>query len=83
MKYIWLGIKDYCKDVWHDWLLDRLQASYPNATIYFYDHGYDANFETCHWKEGNLWHYIQQRKAAKLLKEIKTLQEELKQKGNK
>ena len=64
MKYVLLGIKDYIKDCWHDWLLDRLQATYPNATIYFYDHGYDADFETRHWKEGNLWHYIQQRRIA-------------------
>ena len=64
MKYIWLGFRDYIRDCWHDWLLDRLQATYPNATIYFYDHGYDADIETRHWKEGNLWHYIRQRKIA-------------------
>ena len=65
MTYIWLGIKDYCEDVWHDWLLYRLQAVYPNATIYFYDHGYDADIETSLSKEGNLWHYIHQRKLSR------------------
>lgn len=55
MSYILLGIKDYCKDVWHDWLLDRLRATYPN----------DADFDVRHWKEGNLRHYIHQRRIAK------------------
>lgn len=55
MKYFWLGIKDYCEDCWHDWLLDRLRATYPN----------DADFDVRHWKEGNLRHYIHQRRIAK------------------
>lgn len=83
MKYIWLGIKDYCKDVWHDcWFL------FWNGLDSFVSHRLHHTYcwqknEGCFTKEGNLQHYIQQRKAAKLLKEIKTLQEELKQKGNK
>lgn len=52
MKYIWLGIKDYCKDCWHDWLMYRLIKTYPAESIQ----------EEWLWKEGNLWYYIQQRK---------------------
>lgn len=54
MKYIWLGIKDYCKDVWHDWLLTRFVNTYDNGKIE----------EDWIWKEGNLWYYIRQRKLA-------------------
>jgi len=54
MKYIWLGIKDYCKDCWHDWLLTRLVNTYDNEKIE----------EDWTWKEGSLWHYINQRKVA-------------------
>lgn len=53
MKYIFLGIKDYCKDCWHDWLIHRLVNLY-NEKIK----------EGWLWKEGSLWHYIQQRKIA-------------------
>ena len=66
--YVINGIRDYIKDCWHDWLLNRLQDIYPNATIYFYDHGYDADFETRHWKEGSVWYYIRQRRIAKRMK---------------
>lgn len=62
MKYIFQGIKDWIKDCWHDWLLNRLQAAHPNATIYLYDHEYEADIIVYHWKEGNLWHYIQNRR---------------------
>lgn len=55
MNNIWLGIKDYIKDCWHDWLLARLVNTYDNEHIE----------EDWIWKEGNLWHYIQQRKIAK------------------
>ena len=79
MKYIWLGIKDYCRDCWHDWLSKRLHKS-QGERLYTYDHKEDEICWVFPWKEGNLWHYIQQRKAAKLLEEIKTLQKELKRK---
>ena len=52
MKYIFMGIKDYCKDCWHDWLLVRFVNTYDNEKIE----------EDWTWKEGNLWHYIKQRK---------------------
>lgn len=71
MQEVLLSVKDYLTDCWHDWLLSRLQATYPNATIYIYDHGYDADFIICHWKEGNLWHYIRQRRIAKKTKALK------------
>lgn len=83
MKYIWLGIKDYCKDCWHDfwfWFWNGLDSFVSRRLHHTYC--WQKN-DGCFTKEGNLRHYIQQRKAAKLLKEIKTLQKELKQKGNK
>lgn len=52
MKCLWFGIKDYCKDCWHDWVLTRLVNTYENEKIE----------EGWLWKEGNLWHYIRQRK---------------------
>lgn len=72
MKYIWLGIKDYCKDCWHDWLVARLKKF--GCVIYDYmpaKHtelvsGYLEPVMT--WKEGNLWHYIRQRKIANKVK---------------
>ena len=70
MRNILNGIRDYIKDCWHDWLLDRLQAAYPNATIYIYDHEYDADITIYHCKEGNLWHYIRQRQIAKRMKHV-------------
>lgn len=80
MKYIWLGIKDYCRDCWHDFWFKFWNALWTftqrrTCKCYVW-----RNSEGLLVKEGNLWHYIQQRKATKLLKEIKTLQKELKQK---
>jgi hypothetical protein len=63
MKYIWLGIKDYCRDCWHDWLLTRLVNTYDNEKI---EEGWF--WKVCRvfpWKEGSVWHYIRQRKIAK------------------
>jgi len=64
MKYIWFGLKDYCKDVWHDWLSNRLHKS-QGERLYTYDHKEDEICWVFPWKEGNLWHYIHQRKIAK------------------
>lgn len=83
MSYILLGIKDYCKDWWHDcWFLFWNGLDNFVSRRLHHTYCWQKN-EGCFTKEGNLRHYIQQRKAAKLLKEIKTLQEELKQKRNK
>lgn len=64
MKYIWLGIKDYCKDCWHDWLKRRVAKIGSKV----YDCGMCENeqiwFVSVDWKEGNLRHYISQRKVA-------------------
>lgn len=54
MKYITLGIKDWCKDMWHDWLLIRLVSTFANKNLE----------EGWLWKEGSVWHYIRQRKIA-------------------
>lgn len=68
MWYILLGIKDYCKDCWHDWLLKRVLA-YGGRV---YDKCYNLGSKNkpywglaCLWKEGTVWHYIKQRRIAK------------------
>ncbi len=53
MKYIWLGIKDYCKDIYHDWVLKQYWKFYKTD-----------DYPTS-WKEGSVFHYINQRKLAK------------------
>lgn len=67
MKDIFLGVKDYCKDCWHDWLRNRVVA-YGGKV---YDRCYNLGDEnkpywalSCSWKEGSVWHYIRQRKMA-------------------
>ena len=69
MKYILQGIKDYCKDCWHDWLFKNLRKFYKKMPITFYDRKTGISLDIGKWKEGNLWHYIQQRKIAKKRKE--------------
>lgn len=69
MKYIWLGIKDYCKDCWHDFLLRNLQKYYEGRPIKFISIATDRLLDMGLWKEGNLWHYIKQRRLAKRSKD--------------
>lgn len=69
MKYIWLGIKDYCKDVLHDWLANRMQKI-QHDRIYTYDDKEDIICWVYPWKEGSLWYYIKQRKLAKEMKNV-------------
>ena len=64
MKYIWFGIKDYCKDVWHDFLFRNLQKHYKGRTITFTSIETGRLLNMTSWKEGNLWHYISQRRYA-------------------
>jgi hypothetical protein len=65
MKYIWLGIKDYFKDCWHDFLFRNLCKFYKKCVIFFISDGTGVRNDLSFWKEGNLWHYIQQRRIAK------------------
>lgn len=65
MKCLWLGIKDYTKDCWHDFwfrfwnaLWDFTQRRTCKSYVW-------RNNDGATVKEGNLWHYIQQRKIAK------------------
>ncbi len=65
MKYIFLGIKDYCKDVWHDFWFKFWNALWTftqrrTCKCYVW-----RNSEGLLVKEGSVWHYIQQRKIAK------------------
>lgn len=65
MKYIWLGIKDYLRDIRHDRMVAYIEDNYYQFVCE--DIG-DEKFEFVrapYWKEGNLWHYIQQRKIAR------------------
>ena len=71
MKYIFLGIKDYCKDCWHDFLLEHLFRFYKRCPIKFISNQTGALLDMTFWKEGNLWHYIKQRKIANKLKKDK------------
>lgn len=66
MRYIILGINDYIRDCWHDWLINRVnayggkvmdKATYSNNTRKW--------IEAFKWKEGNIFHYIKQRKYNK------------------
>ena len=69
MKETFLGIKDYCKDCWHDfwyWFWDSLWEWTNKRCTRCYV--WDKN-DGCYTKEGNLRHYIQQRKIAKKVKE--------------
>lgn len=67
MKYIWLGIKDWVKDCWHDWLWLRLEKLYtdPDWIITYYKPCEEKFCETVSWKEGSVWFYIKQRRIAK------------------
>ena len=56
MKYIWFGIKDYCKDIWHDWLVWRYRNSFTKDS--------EKQGPPILWKEGNIFHYIRQRKMS-------------------
>ena len=80
MAYILQGIGDYIKDWWHDlwfWFWDKIDNFVTRRLHHTYCWRHN---EALYTKEGNLWHYIQQRKAAKLLKEIKLLKKELNKK---
>lgn len=70
MKEVCLGIKDYCKDVWHDWLRRRVMAYGGKVMDCVRDIKNNNKWwtESDSWKEGNLWHYIQQRKIAKRMR---------------
>lgn len=70
MKCIWLGIKDYCKDCWHDWLFFHLKKLYknPDCVLTYYNLYTDKFNGTVSWKEGSVWHYIKQRKLGKKTK---------------
>ena len=67
MGFIWLGIKDYCKDCWHDWLIRRLfKLFYSNKPHALPDL----------WKKGSVWHYIQYHRLKKKVEQIKQLRKE-------
>lgn len=61
---IW-GICDYLSDCWHDY---KIRYEYKHTK------GNRRKWEivtTLLWKEGNLWHYIRQRRIAKRVKKIR------------
>lgn len=74
MKYILQGIKDYCKDCMHDWHLHYVERHNGNQPLfYFGDHTEcgEVWVALIDWKEGNLWHYIRQRKVGNRVKKDK------------
>ena len=66
MKYIWLGIKDYCKDCWHDFIRKETNRYGWNIreAVDYYKNGRVKYVGVPVWKEGSVWHYIRQRKMA-------------------
>ena len=64
MKYILQGIKDYCKDCWHDWHLHCVEKSQKDEALFFWAEEVDCWVAIVDWKEGSVWHYIRQRKIA-------------------
>lgn len=72
MNSILLGIKDYCKDCWHDFI--RKEAVRYGWSIHeavgYYKNGRVKVLGVPVWKEGNLWHYIQQRKLTQKRKKL-------------
>lgn len=75
MKYIMLGIKDYCKDCWHDWLSNRLHKV-QGERIYTYDAEEDQIYWLFPWKKGSVWHYMQYHRLKQKIKEIAKLKKE-------
>lgn len=70
MKSVILGIKDYMKDTWHDWHLHCVEKSIGNEPLFCMEK--DAWVAMLDWKEGNLWHYIAQRKYAAKYRKCKS-----------
>lgn len=66
MKEIILGIKDYIKDCQHDWLVRQIKKYYFLVESKDETDGYWYPLHS--WKEGNVWHYIRQRRIAKTIK---------------
>lgn len=64
MKCVLLGIGDYIRDCWHDWLARRLQ-DVQGERVYTYDADEDLIIWVYSWKEGSMWNYIKQRKNGK------------------
>lgn len=63
MKAIIWGICDYLSDCWHD---------YKVHNGYLDDHEkWCISYRLTKWKEGNLWHYIRQRRISKRVKKIR------------
>ena len=71
MKYIILGIKDYCKDTWHDLLISLVKKT--GCCVMEFCESATMEEHDCNkcWiissksKEGSVLHYIRQRKIAK------------------
>lgn len=78
LKAIILGIQDYMKDCFHDNVLN--DAELMGCKVYTKATTFDSKTQKSKqkwvpdssWKEGNIWHYIQQRLITrKYLKEHK------------
>ena len=72
MSYVIKGLYDYLKDCHHD----RLVEDAMDLNCILYEKAKDVKgkeklIPSFYWKEGNLWHYIKQRKIAKKAKNAK------------
>ena len=62
MKYVYLGIKDYFRDKWHDWLFRQLWKFYGRHPMY-YENWQEDLIPVCEWQESrHISHYIKQRR---------------------
>jgi len=75
MKHILLGIFDYCIDIRHDKILKK---ALKMGWKVFCEGETGNQYKTrktwvpvYSWKEGSIWHYIQQRKIAEKYKKEK------------
>ena len=65
LKAIVLGIKDYIRDVRHDRLCGVVNDRYHQYVCEDVGEEEFEFAETYPWKEGSVWHYIEQRRLAK------------------
>lgn len=63
-----LGLRDYLKDIFHDWIYAKLIRLEKIHKLYYKKNNKMIAIYT--WKEGSLCHYIQQRKIAKKIRKI-------------
>lgn len=63
MKALWFGIKDYLYDVSHDRLIHKISRKYKQTVCDNISNTKKSKYiESFEWKEGNIFHYIYNRR---------------------